>query len=200
MGGLICRASVSEPGTFLYDAWFGVPFARLKGSPKSRELVRETALYQPLREPTRVIFMAVPQRGAPLADRFFANWITNLIRLPKWFVVDMLDLTVNNVNRAIPGSPARKGLSTSISSLSPGNPTYKALAQMPFRAGVHRHSILGDRGRGNPLNSSDGYVPYWSSHLTPVDSEVFVPSHHSVPDHPAAAAEVARILKLHLKN
>jgi hypothetical protein len=69
---------------------------------------------------------------------------------------------------------------------------------MPFRAGVRRHSIIGDRGKGDTPHSSDGVVPYWSSHLEPVDSEKIVPHHHGVPDHPEAAAEVKRILRLQL--
>jgi len=200
MGGLICHASVSEPDSLLYDAWFKVPFDQLKGSRKSRELVRQTALYQPLSEPKRVIFLAVPHRGAPLADWHFTHLLINLIRLPKWLAVDIVDLTVHNVVRMMPNDRAKPGFLSSISSLSPNNPTYKALEKMPFRTGIHRHSIIGDRGKGDLPNSSDGFVPYWSSHLAPVDSELIIPCDHCVPDHPATADEVARILRLHLKN
>jgi len=40
------------------------------------------------------------------------------------------------------------------------------------------HSIIGDRGRGDTPNSSDGVVPYWSSHLDGAQSEKIVPSEH----------------------
>ena len=53
-------------------------------------------------------------------------------------------------------------------------------------------------GKGNAPDCSDGVVPYWSSHVTPVASEKIVPCNHSVPDNPEAAAELKRILKLHL--
>lgn len=200
MGGLISRASVSEPGTAFYDAWFDVPVDQLKGRGESVRLVRQMALYQPLAEPGRVIFMAVPHRGAPMADRFFSNWINKLIRLPKTLTIDLLDVTLSNVANTLSPDEARKGLPTSISSLSPQDKSVQALQKMPFRPGIRRHSVIGDRGKGNTPDSSDGVVPYWSSHLNPVESEAIIPYHHGVPDHPAAAAEVKRILKLHLAN
>jgi hypothetical protein len=159
------------------------------------------ALYQPLPEPDRVIFLAVPHQGAPMADRFFSDWLEKLIRLPKFLTVDLLDLTLNNVANTLSPDEAKRGLpGTSISSLSPYDKAIGALQEMPFRAGVRRHSVIGDRGKGNTPDSSDGVVPYWSSHLAPVESETIVPYHHGVPDHPAAAEEVKRILKLHLGN
>ena len=46
----------------------------------------------------------------------------------------------------------------------------------------------------------DGVVPYSSSHIAPVESECIVPAGHNVPDHPAACAELERILRLHLEQ
>ena len=37
--------------------------------------------------------------------------------------------------------------------------------KLPIASGVPYHSIIGDRGRGDTPKSSDGVVPYWSSHL-----------------------------------
>jgi hypothetical protein len=59
---------------------------------------------------------------------------------------------------------------------------------------------VGDRGRGDTPNSSDGVVPYWSAHLDGAQSEKIVPSNHSTPLNPEAIAEVRRILHLHLKS
>jgi hypothetical protein len=75
-----------------------------------------------------------------------------------------------------------------------------ALNRLPLPAGISFHSIIGDRGKGNTPASSDGVVPYWSSHVTPVASEKIVPSSHSVPDCPVAAQELKRILKQHLQD
>jgi len=81
---------------------------------------------------------------------------------------------------------------TSISRLSPSNPIYNVLEKLPIR--VPHHSIIGDRGRGDTPNSSDGVVPYWSSHLDSAESEVIVPDDHGAFDDPAAIAEIKRIL------
>jgi len=42
---------------------------------------------------------------------------------------------------------------------------------LPIAPGVTYHSIMGDRGKGNTPESSDGVVPYWSSHLGGAASE-----------------------------
>jgi len=60
------------------------------------------------------------------------------------------------------------------------------------------HSIIGDRGRGDTPNSSDGVVPYWSSHLDGAESEQIVPSGHPAHRDPQAIAEMVRILKKHI--
>ncbi|MEI6072021.1 MAG: hypothetical protein WCS31_09530 [Verrucomicrobiae bacterium] len=81
---------------------------------------------------------------------------------------------------------------TSIAGLSPRSPFLKALDAGPIE--VH-HTILGDRGRRNSPNSSDGVVPYSSAHLATAESELIVPSDHSSVRHPAAIAEKWRILR-----
>lgn len=66
-------------------------------------------------------------------------------------------------------------------------------------------SIIGDRGKGGNLNhtkpvSTDGIVPYGSSHLDGARSEIIIPSEHWTILHPQGIAEVNRILHLHLKE
>lgn len=48
--------------------------------------------------------------------------------------------------------------------------------------------------------SSDGVVPYSSSHLDGAQSEKVIKSWHSVQDKPEAIVEVRRILHEHLKD
>jgi hypothetical protein len=59
---------------------------------------------------------------------------------------------------------------------------------------------MGDRGRGDTPNSSDGVVAYWSSHLDGAVSEKIVPSGHSAHQNPEGIEEVRRILHIHLKS
>jgi hypothetical protein len=68
--------------------------------------------------------------------------------------------------------------------------------KIPIVPGIPHHTIQGDRGKGDTPNSSDGVVPYWSSHMEGAQSECIVPSDHSAHQNPKAFDEVARILKL----
>jgi hypothetical protein len=74
------------------------------------------------------------------------------------------------------------------------------LNQLPLPRGIAFHSIIGDKGQGDTPESSDGVVPYWSSHIEPVETELIVPANHAVPNHPDASSEVRRILFLHLEE
>ena len=65
---------------------------------------------------------------------------------------------------------------------------------------VPYHSVIGDRGKGDTPNSSDGVVPYWSSHLDGARSELIVPGPHGAYSLPPTIAELKRIFKLHLAS
>jgi len=65
---------------------------------------------------------------------------------------------------------------------------------------VPYHSIIGDRGKGDSPNSTDGVVPYWSSHLDGAKSELIVPGPHGSCELPQTIAELDRILRLHLRS
>lgn len=200
MGGLLTRSSVTDPGTVFYDTRFNKPVEQLHVSAETRQLIRDTTLYQPLKEPSRVVFLAVPHRGSPMATFKPAQWISRLIRLPKTLTVELLDSTLLAVGDVVQGEDPTRRLPTSITSLSPDNKANLALDKLPLPRRITFHSVIGDRGKGDTPNSSDGVVPYWSSHITPVASEKIVPSNHSVPDNPEAAEELKRILKLHLNT
>lgn len=199
MGGLVSRSSVTDPGTKLYDSLFSRPVDELPVRQNTKELLSSGLLYEPLKEPSRVVMMAVPHRGSPVATWGPSVWLSRLIRLPKTLTVELLDSALVTVISTVEGEPQQKSFS-SINSLSPHSPTTKAMADLPLPKGVVFHSIIGDRGRGDTPESSDGVVPYWSSHVDGVASEKIVPSGHGVPDSPEAANELVRILQLHLKE
>jgi hypothetical protein len=91
----------------------------------------------------------------------------------------------------------------SIDTLDPNNRFVTTIDKIPLAKGIPYNSIIGDRGKGGNLDrtkpeSTDGIVPYWSSHLDGAESEVIVPSGHWSNQDPAAIAEVKRILIKHL--
>jgi hypothetical protein len=83
----------------------------------------------------------------------------------------------------------------SVDTLEPNERFVLAVNKLPLARGTPYHSIIGDRGRGNTPNSSDGVVPYWSSHLDGAKSELIVPSDHLALRNAEAIREVERILK-----
>jgi hypothetical protein len=56
------------------------------------------------------------------------------------------------------------------------------------------------QGRGDTPNSSDGVVPYWSSHLDGAQSEKIVPSGHGSHQNIQGMEEIHRILILNLRT
>ena len=200
MGGVISHASLIDPGTRFYDNRFDVPIDRLKVSADARQAIRWTTLYEPITEPSRVIFMAAPHRGSPAANRFFSRFISNLIRLPKTMTIDLVDVTMSELGTSVTDGQSSRLEQTSIGTLAPTFNGYQALNDSPIRSDLSIHSIIGDRGKGNTPDSSDGIVPYWSSHIDNVRSEVIVPYSHTLTTKPETITEVKRILQLHLKE
>ena len=88
----------------------------------------------------------------------------------------------------------------SIGTLSPDNPFVLAVNKLPIVSRVPYHTIVGDRGKGDTPDSSDGVVAYWSSHLDGAASEKIVPSGHGSHENPEGIEEARRILHLHLKS
>jgi len=129
-----------------------------------------------------------------------ANWIgrigTSLVRMPLL----VSSVPFRAINAAVvqdPSAAQLQRLPTSIDTLSPNNRFVREIEKYPTAPGIPFHTIEGDRGRGDAPKSSDGVVPYWSSHLPGATSELIVPSNHSAPRNPQAIAEVRRILRLH---
>ena len=202
MGGLLTRSSVTDPKTRVLRRRISRnPSTSSRCPTDTRKLIRDATLYQPLTEPKRVVFLAVPHRGSPMANLRFST-----LDFPPHPPAQ------NPHRRSARHHPARRDgdvlqgedptdpLPTSINSLSPNNRATVALNKLALPGRITFHSVIGDRGKGDTPDSSDGIVPYWSSHVTPVASELIVPSNHSVPDNAEAAAELKRILKLHLKS
>lgn len=189
MGGLLSRMQVISPGRTLWDAMLGDDADQVHASMPADHIVKRSLLFRPNEEIGRVVFICVPHRGSGLADMSFAGAFSRFIRLPGRFVTALTDLPEAFIkNRPV----------TSIAGLSPGNPLFEALEKTPIE--VPHHSIIGDRGRGDTPNSSDGVVPYSSSHLASAESELIVPGPHGSHDLPETIDELERILQLHLKS
>ena len=95
-----------------------------------------------------------------------------------------------------------KRLPNSVDTMASNNRFVQLINQFPLTPGIPYNTICGDRGRGGHKDHTgpqmtDGFVPYWSSHLDGAESELIVPSNHSAHQNPQAIAEVDRILRTH---
>jgi hypothetical protein len=142
--------------------------------------------------------MSTPHRGANLASNWIGRIGSMLVRTPTKLLT--VGQTLRESLTADPAALKLKRLPNSVDTLAPNNRFVVAINKIPITKGIPYHSIIGDRGRGDSPNSSDGVVPYWSSHLDGAKSERIVPSGHGSPLNPQAIAEVHRILQLNAQS
>lgn len=207
MGGLITRYSQCEqPWLMLKD----LPKLRGRIDPYLSARYVDTALpipqYDRLRQdyffrPVKagmVVYMATPHQGAPMARYRLASSLMQLVRLPENLVGEVLGIVTLQQDAVLFNPKQVTEWFTSVNQLSPDSYSIRGLRGLKVRR-VPTHSIIGDRGRGNSPRSSDGVVPYWSSHLG-WGSETIVPSDHSVQDVPETAEDLKKVLKGYLER
>jgi pimeloyl-ACP methyl ester carboxylesterase len=195
MGGCISRLLLTDSGDQLWMKIFGKPPDDVPLSPQNREYFREELFFRHRPEVGRVIFIASPLRGSNLAGGWVGKIAAMLIREPtvtSEASQEMLRLTSTRENELKP-----KRRANSVDTLSPHSRFVHAVNEIPITPGVPYDTIIGDRGRGDSPNSSDGIVPYWSSHMNGAQKEYIVPSAHSAHQNPQAIADVLTILKAH---
>ncbi len=197
MGGCISRLLLTDSGNKLWMNLFGRPPDEVPLSPRVREYFREELFFRHRPEIGRVIFIASPLRGSNLARGLIGSLAAMIIRettLSSRASREMLRLTrIEDAEL----KPMRR--SNSVDSLSPRSRFLNAMNTIPMSSSVPYNTIIGDRGRGDSPNSSDGVVPYWSSHMNGAQSEHIVPSRHGAHQNPQAIAEVMRILKVNAR-
>ncbi len=192
MGGILARLQVSNSGDTLWDSLFGAKADKMRAEFPADSLIKKSLFFQASPHVGRVIFIATPHRGSNLALIPIASIPSILIRMPN-SLVRHFNNKLKSALRTI--DPSLKSIPTSITGLSPKSRLLKAMNTLPIE--VPYHSIIGNRGFDQrPLaQSSDGVVPYWSSHIEGADSELIVPTGHDAFKSPCSVNEVLRILK-----
>ena len=193
MGGMICRLMVTDAGDKMWRDLFGKSPAQTPVTGRTRELLQDALVFNHRSEVKRVIFISTPHRGAGLASGWIGRTARRLVKAPALFA-DVRDEIVA-IAQADKAKREFQDIPNSIDTLSPSNRFVKKMDELPIARGIPYHSIIGDRGKGGTPNSSDGVVPYSSSHLEGAQSELIVPSNHLAQQTPDAIAEVIRILK-----
>ena len=200
MGGILSSIQSRE---FSQELWNSIFKNHNLNDPSDKKSIQEYRnLFDPpiLKPIERTIFVSTPHLGSELADGWIGRIGMALITLPQNILSLQLDATVDSMTELGRSLVNSDGAPNSISRLKANNPTLKLLNDQPISPRVTYHSIIGDRGKNDTPESSDGVVPYWSSHLDGATSEKIVPTHHEAQLHPETNQEISRILHLHLKK
>jgi hypothetical protein len=181
-------------GDNLWRYFFGNPPAETKLSSETKALLEEALMFTPRRDVARIIFISTPHRGSVLAQNWIGRIGSSLIRKSVRVMNAGPEILQASVVQEDPTVLKLNRLPNSIDTLSPNDPFVKEMNMLPMAKRIPYHSIIGDRGRGDTPNSSDGVVPYWSSHLDGAESEKIVPAGHGAEHSAQGIAEVLRIL------
>jgi len=198
MGGCISRTLITDTGNKLWIEAFGKPPEQTDMPAESKHLLAGAIILKHRPEIGRVIFMSAPHRGSDLASNWIGRIGSMLVKTPSKLIT--IGQTIREAATPDPAALQLKRFPNSVDTLAPNNRFVVAINKVPITPGIPYYSIVGDRGRGDTPNSSDGVVAYWSSHLDGATSERIVPSNHSSPLNPEAIAEVHRILKLNAQS
>ena len=196
MGGLISSLVVRKGGENLWKQFTDTPPEKLKISAAAKENLLKIVNFEPREDIRRVIFISTPHQGSQLAMNPLAEFFSNLVRLPNLITSRDRLVMVNSIRnnlRDLFVAPAN-----SIRFLRAKSPLLLSILKLPMSERATYHSVIGDQGKGDTPDSSDGVVPYWSSHLPNAKSEKIVPSGHGANENSEGIEEVRRILHLHL--
>ncbi len=196
MGGMICRLMVTDAGDKIWRDFFATSPAKTPLASDTRRLLKESFVFNHRPDVERVIFISTPHRGSKLASGWIGRIGAALVRTPQLFT--SIYTSTKPLLIADPAARPLNRMPNSVDTLEPNDRFVEAVNKLPITPGIPYHSIMGDRGRGDTPNSSDGIVPYWSSHLAGARSELVVNSDHGAQYNPQAIREVERILKLNL--
>ena len=196
MGGLICRLMITDAGDKIWRDYFSTPPAKTPLASDTRKLLEQALVFNHRPEVESAIFISTPHRGSKLASGWIGRIGASFVRTPRFFTS-----IYSSTKPLLVADPAARRLNrmpNSVDTLEPNDRFVQAVNKLPITPVIPYHSIMGDRGRGDTPNSSDGVVPYWSSHLEGARSELIVNSDHGAQYNPQAIQEVARILKRNL--
>jgi hypothetical protein len=192
MGGLLSQMQAVTTKRVLWDDVFKGDSDRLYAKVLPDNVVKRALIFDANPRVHRIVFICVPHRGSDLAINWIGSFGIGLISLPGKVLAGAVDVVTAPLQRDV----GLKHMPTGINGLSPRSPVLRGLDTLPIHAPYH--SIVGDRGRGDTPNSSNGVVAYWSSHLTGAQSELIVPGPHGSFALLQTVSELKRILRLNL--
>lgn len=201
-GGMIARTLITDSGMNLWNAYFDVPPSRTGLSMDTRRIMEGALIFQPRRDISRVIFASASLGGSEMATSFLGKLGSRLVGRDPVVLGATAEEAIAEAKPPTTGDEVKR-MPNSIDILDPKNRFLTTINAIPTDPRIPYHSIMGDRGKGGNLDqtkpvSTDGIVPYWSSHIEGAQSELIVPGGHWTNQDPRAIAEIGRILRQHL--
>ncbi len=196
MGGLLSHMMAVDSGPRLWQINTDRRFEEMLGPREALDELKHYLFFEPQPFVRRVVFLATPHRGSDLSRGVVGRVGASLISDPD-HISDLLGRLLKDNPDAFERRRFRR-LPSSIETLEPDSPILQAILQMPAGPEVVFHSIIGSNRPVGTAETTDGVVPYRSSHLDGVASELVVRSDHGVQRDPEAIREVQRILLEHL--
>jgi hypothetical protein len=196
MGGLLAKLQVTSSGDRLWAVASNRPLESLVTTEKTRDFLREIFEFEPSPMIRRVIFIATPHDGSPVANTVVGRLATRIVRRPEDSTQAVAQIIRDNPGAVRPF--LRNRLPSSIDVLAAGNPLLPAMRQLPFSPTVTLHTIAGQGIHSPERARGDLVVPLSSAHLDEAVSEHWVPATHmNIYYDPQTIAEVRRILGEH---
>ena len=196
LGGILAKMLVQSGGPRLWQSVCARPIDQVIGPSEECQLVRQAFFYKPVPEVSRLIFIATPHRGSPLASGRFQELGSELCRRPDPFSqAYAVLLSANDPSMFIAAS--RDRLPSSVGELAPGHPLLSTVRDLGIGESIRSHSVIADLRESPQPGGSDGIVPYSSAHLDGVVSELVVHGSHFCVNDRTVVTEVGRILIEH---
>jgi hypothetical protein len=143
-GGLLVKMRAIHSGDRIWNAVSRRPFAEVRLSDETRDLLRRGLFVEPLPEVSRVVFIATPHRGSFVAGRrIIANVVRKLVSLPFALTGVAADIARNP--DAVEGPLV---VPSAIDNMSPRHPFIRGLQTIPVAPSVTAHSIIAIEGKG----------------------------------------------------
>ena len=197
MGGIISRMQTIDSGTDFYNSSFIKPLEQLPVKPITKDLIRDSMLFERLPFVKRAVFVATPHQGSSVAQLPVVTLASLLIHPTKALDSATLDIRLHAKDSINPKLLAFRNFGVcSTLTLSPDHPLLAALQKRVIQ--VPYHSVIAaNKPEADPKNTSDGIVAYWSSHISGAQSEKIIAGNHGCIRLPAVSEEILRILRLH---
>ncbi|MFO0863690.1 MAG: alpha/beta fold hydrolase [Gemmataceae bacterium] len=179
MGGMMSKMLVTSSCNIMWSKMSRVPIEQIKATPEFRAKMTDAFFFEPVPNVSRIVYIASPLGGSPLANRPVALIGNSLVRYGTDQEDEFRQFVSDNRSVLTADYRFRRNRPTTIDLLKPGNPLLQALDEMPVSPRVRSHTIVGEGYFFPALRPGDSIVPIKSARLPDVESEAFVKAKHT---------------------